>query len=218
MPHHVRARSSPRASPSPASRSLAASSRRTRSSARAYVERTIDAAPSVDGEPRDVGSGRRGSARLLYWRGHPRRDDDRVLHVPRLLPDVLGRVPRLEDRSAAAEAHAHAGRTATTTTHDHARRRPRRRRARTPHESPLAMTVPLIVLAAFALVGGFFNAELAHRTTRRRSEHWLEPVFEGAEHVRQERRRRDGPRVAAGGARRPRLRRRHRSRPTASTS
>ncbi len=43
-----------------------------------------------------------------------------------------------------------------------------------PHESPWEMTVPLIILAALALVGGFFNAPLLHIAPL---EHVLHPVF-----------------------------------------
>ncbi len=44
----------------------------------------------------------------------------------------------------------------------------------TPHESPLAMTIPLMVLAAFAAFAGFLNAELIHVEPLG---HLLEPVF-----------------------------------------
>jgi NADH-quinone oxidoreductase subunit L len=49
-----------------------------------------------------------------------------------------------------------------------------------PHESPPPMTVPLMVLAALALVGGIFNPGLitGHFAPL---EHWLEPVFSGAD-------------------------------------
>jgi NADH-quinone oxidoreductase subunit L len=43
-----------------------------------------------------------------------------------------------------------------------------------PHESPWPMTVPLIVLAALAVFGGFLNAVPLHITPL---EHWLEPLF-----------------------------------------
>ena len=46
-----------------------------------------------------------------------------------------------------------------------------------PHESPLAMTVPLMVLAAFAVFAGFLNAEPIHSAPLG---HALEPLFEGA--------------------------------------
>jgi NADH-quinone oxidoreductase subunit L len=45
-----------------------------------------------------------------------------------------------------------------------------------PHESHWTMTMPLLVLAAFALVGGIFNWGKSASM-----EKWLEPVFEGAE-------------------------------------
>jgi NADH-quinone oxidoreductase subunit L len=43
-----------------------------------------------------------------------------------------------------------------------------------PHESPWQMTMPLVVLAAFAAFGGFLNAHPLHITPL---EHWLEPLF-----------------------------------------
>ncbi|MEZ4300363.1 MAG: NADH-quinone oxidoreductase subunit L [Polyangiaceae bacterium] len=46
-----------------------------------------------------------------------------------------------------------------------------------PHESPLPMTIPLIVLAAFAAFAGFLNAHPIHIAPLG---HLLEPVFEGA--------------------------------------
>jgi NADH-quinone oxidoreductase subunit L len=45
-----------------------------------------------------------------------------------------------------------------------------------PHESPWPMTVPLLVLAAFAIAGGIFNPGLFSKEPG--LEHWLEPVFE----------------------------------------
>jgi NADH-quinone oxidoreductase subunit L len=47
-----------------------------------------------------------------------------------------------------------------------------------PHESPLAMTIPLMVLALFAAFAGFLNAELIHVEPLG---HLLEPVFKTAE-------------------------------------
>lgn len=44
-----------------------------------------------------------------------------------------------------------------------------------PHESPWRMTLPLVVLAALAVFGGFLNAAPLHITPL---EHWLEPLFE----------------------------------------
>ena len=49
---------------------------------------------------------------------------------------------------------------------------------RAPHESPLAMTAPLIVLATLAAVAGILNP--APFTKMLPLEHWLEPVFEEA--------------------------------------
>ena len=47
-----------------------------------------------------------------------------------------------------------------------------------PHESPLAMTSPLLILATFAAVAGILNpAPFTHMLPL---EHWLEPVFEDA--------------------------------------
>ncbi len=43
-----------------------------------------------------------------------------------------------------------------------------------PHESPRIMTIPLIVLAALAALGGLLNLPFAGWTVL---EHWLEPVF-----------------------------------------
>jgi NADH-quinone oxidoreductase subunit L len=48
-----------------------------------------------------------------------------------------------------------------------------------PHESPWPMTVPLLILAAFALAGGIFNPGLFSKSPG--FEHWLEPVFEMTE-------------------------------------
>jgi NADH-quinone oxidoreductase subunit L len=49
-----------------------------------------------------------------------------------------------------------------------------------PHESPLPMTIPLMVLGAFAVFAGFLNAEPIHVAPLG---HVLEPVFEGAGRV-----------------------------------
>ena len=49
-----------------------------------------------------------------------------------------------------------------------------------PHESPWTMTVPLVVLSLFAVVGGLIN--LPFSDDLKRLEHWLEPVVHGAEH------------------------------------
>jgi NADH-quinone oxidoreductase subunit L len=48
-----------------------------------------------------------------------------------------------------------------------------------PHESPWAMTLPLLILGAFALVGGIFNPSLFSKEPG--LEHWLAPVFELSE-------------------------------------
>jgi NADH-quinone oxidoreductase subunit L len=53
-----------------------------------------------------------------------------------------------------------------------------------PHESPRAMTIPLIVLAAAAIVAGVFNPGaiklVAHSFSFLPLEHWLDPVFKDA--------------------------------------
>ncbi|MGQ0433454.1 MAG: NADH-quinone oxidoreductase subunit L [Microthrixaceae bacterium] len=51
----------------------------------------------------------------------------------------------------------------------------------TPHESPWLMTVPLVVLAGLAVVGGGLNLPFTGRL--KVLEHWLEPVLEGNERV-----------------------------------
>ncbi len=48
-----------------------------------------------------------------------------------------------------------------------------------PHESPWTMTVPLVVLSAFAVVGGLMNTPFSDDT--KAFEHWIEPVVHGAE-------------------------------------
>jgi NADH-quinone oxidoreductase subunit L len=49
-----------------------------------------------------------------------------------------------------------------------------------PHESPIYMTLPLMVLAAAASVGGLLNLPFANRT--KLLEHWLEPSVPGEVH------------------------------------
>ncbi len=50
-----------------------------------------------------------------------------------------------------------------------------------PHESPLSMTLPLVVLATFAAFAGFLNATILGETLHAHGlmtlEHWLAPVF-----------------------------------------
>ncbi len=46
-----------------------------------------------------------------------------------------------------------------------------------PHESPWQMTIPLIILATFAVFAGLLNMGMFHVTA---IDHWLEPVFEAA--------------------------------------
>ncbi|MEK9136154.1 MAG: NADH-quinone oxidoreductase subunit L, partial [Bacteroidota bacterium] len=48
-----------------------------------------------------------------------------------------------------------------------------------PHEAPATMTVPLIILAALSIVGGFVGVP-ASLGGGNAIEHWLEPVFENA--------------------------------------
>jgi NADH-quinone oxidoreductase subunit L len=50
-----------------------------------------------------------------------------------------------------------------------------------PHESPRLMTLPLVVLAGLAVIGGALN--LPFVDTTHYLEHWLEPVIEGNERV-----------------------------------
>jgi NADH-quinone oxidoreductase subunit L len=56
---------------------------------------------------------------------------------------------------------------------------------REPHESPWQMTLPLVVLATFAVFGGFLNATLLGHTLHSEKltvlGHWLEPVFKTSE-------------------------------------
>jgi NADH-quinone oxidoreductase subunit L len=68
---------------------------------------------------------------------------------------------------AAAKSAGH-----DTSAHAHEHHGP----APAPHESPWPMTVPLLVLGAFAIVGGIFNPGLVSKEPG--LEHWLEPVFE----------------------------------------
>jgi NADH-quinone oxidoreductase subunit L len=46
-----------------------------------------------------------------------------------------------------------------------------------PHESPAAMTIPLVVLAALAVVAGFLGLPQAFAANANAFEHWLAPVF-----------------------------------------
>jgi NADH-quinone oxidoreductase subunit L len=46
-----------------------------------------------------------------------------------------------------------------------------------PRESPPAMTVPLMVLAAFAIVAGFFNASALHQKALEHMGELLDPIF-----------------------------------------
>jgi NADH-quinone oxidoreductase subunit L len=51
----------------------------------------------------------------------------------------------------------------------------------TPHESPPTMTIPLVVLAALALLGGLLNLPFARRVEN--LDRWLEPVLSGQEEL-----------------------------------
>ena len=97
----------------------------------------------------------------LYWAGHPRRDDDGVLHVPRRLPDVPRRLPRLDHRSRGSKSRPRRATTRTTrrrtTSDDHHHEEDLSQPGPPPHESPLAMTIPLVILATAAIVAGLFN-------------------------------------------------------------
>jgi NADH-quinone oxidoreductase subunit L len=73
--------------------------------------------------------------------------------------------PQKDDAALVKDESAHAG--------EHHRPAP------APHESPWAMTVPLLVLAAFALAGGIFNPGLLSKEPG--LEHWLAPIFELSE-------------------------------------
>jgi NADH-quinone oxidoreductase subunit L len=52
-----------------------------------------------------------------------------------------------------------------------------------PHESPWQMTYPLVILGTLAAVAGFLNAGIFHAPSLLAMEHWLEPVFKGADEV-----------------------------------
>jgi NADH-quinone oxidoreductase subunit L len=56
-----------------------------------------------------------------------------------------------------------------------------------PHESPATMTIPLIILAIFSAIGGFFGIPyaLGHFFSDHPNmlENWLEPIFAGANQV-----------------------------------
>ena len=45
-----------------------------------------------------------------------------------------------------------------------------------PHESPATMTVPLVILAVLALLGGLLNLPALHLPGQQALHHWLEPV------------------------------------------
>ncbi len=121
----------------------------------------------------------------LYWAARRRRSDDRVLHVPPLLPDVLGRLPGLDRRppvalgAARARGCAH-GADASRRSDDepHPHHEDLSTPGYPPHESPWQMTVPLIVLATFSVFAGFLNPGFVK--VEKPMDHWLEPVFKAA--------------------------------------
>ena len=145
---------------------------------RAFVDHTVN--PFTDAA-RKSGSGALGAADVdrpdALRRRRPRRDDDRVLHVPRALPDLLGdfRGWTIGRPSILAAPRGRA------------RRRPRRTTTTTrktsptpgyaPHESPWQMTVPLIILGTFAIFAGVLNMAPFHFEPMSK---WLDPVFESA--------------------------------------
>jgi NADH-quinone oxidoreductase subunit L len=53
----------------------------------------------------------------------------------------------------------------------------------TPHESPSAMTIPLVVLAILAVVAGFIGLPAAFAPNANWLEHFLEPIFAGSNAV-----------------------------------
>jgi NADH-quinone oxidoreductase subunit L len=87
--------------------------------------------------------------------------------------------PELQPEQGAGsdEVHAHAAADAHADAHDHHELTP----DHTPHESPPAMTIPLIVLAALALLGGLLNLPFARRVEL--LDTWLEPVLSGQEQL-----------------------------------
>ena len=115
----------------------------------------------------------------LYWAGHPRRDDDRVLHVPRALHDVLRRVPRLDDRAARSRRTRSPSRPTTTITHEHAhdetaRRAPDAARVAAADDDPAPRARAAV--SSPVLHGGARSCYLTSQPPRP-LEHWLEPVF-----------------------------------------
>ncbi|MEO7837305.1 MAG: proton-conducting transporter membrane subunit, partial [Acidimicrobiales bacterium] len=67
-----------------------------------------------------------------------------------------------------------------------------------PHEGPWVMTLPLVVLAALAALGGLLNLPFGKLA---RLEHWLEPVFgESLRHVEASSAHKQALAAAAGGA------------------
>ncbi|MDP9404086.1 MAG: NADH-quinone oxidoreductase subunit L [Actinomycetota bacterium] len=67
-----------------------------------------------------------------------------------------------------------------------------------PHEGPWVMTLPLVVLASLAALGGLLNLPFGESA---RLEHWLEPVFgEALRHVEASSAHKQALAAAAGGA------------------
>jgi NADH-quinone oxidoreductase subunit L len=92
----------------------------------------------------------------------------RPLTPPPVFADAGGHAPEAAHGHASADAHA------TDARHDAGHDAPA---PALPHESPAAMTAPLVVLAALAAVAGFLGLPAVIGTNR--FEHWMEPVFAG---------------------------------------
>ena len=97
-------------------------------------------------------------------------------------PSLLAR-EELEAGPAAATAHAgDHGHDDDDDDEEHAHAHPAEDQSTTgypPHESPWQMTVPLIILAAFAVFAGFLNPGFG-LMKEKPMEHWLDPVFKTA--------------------------------------
>ena len=162
--------------------------------------------------------------------------DDRVLHVPADVDDVLRALPRTRvgargaggrarrrgprraasGGSACARPGAQAGARGVARRRGRSRRGPRRRAHghghgpwHGPHESPQAMTLPLMALAVGAIVAGFVSIPPALGGGAV-LEHFLAPSFTAER--RGARRGRYGAAPAGPASRPPRRRRRRRSR------
>ena len=102
-----------------------------------------------------------GAAKALWFVGAVTALADRGLHDPSDGHDLLGQ--RAIWRGHSDELHhqaEHDGHSPeATASHD----------PHTPHESPLSMTIPLIVLAVLSTVGGLVGVPYAISSTDRRS-------------------------------------------------